>query len=647
MAQPIYQPSEIDHDRLDRLERLERIERQEREERKARDELKDRAAALDIADAADSTAIGSSILQTLVEELGQTHLVGPTGYQSASLRPLLLQLQRLQQTMAPGGVADYVVRARKLLADSREGKNPFEGYTPSVPSGHTLAFGSAEFMDYEAAGYEAAKGAAFVLVAGGLGERLGYSGIKLALPSETTSGRCYLQLYIEHILALGAHSLVLMTSDDTDVPTRALLAEHANFGMGAERLHIVKQGKVPCLADGDAKLAMAASSGGGESGHGAELLTKPHGHGDVHALLHSSGLARSLLDAGCTHLVFIQDTNALVFGGVPAALGLAARHGLVMNTISVPRRAGDASGAIMQLAKQDGRSLTVNVEYNQLDALVRASMDPRGDFNDPATGYSPFPGNTNQILFALAPYVEALALTGGAMPEFVNPKYADASRTSFKSPTRLECMMQDFPWVLPQGSAVGFTCLDVAFYAPVKNSRTDAVKKAQSGQASGGASEGEHAVYAFNANILRHAGCDLPPPAEGTIGGVAVPVGPRVSLSASFRPTVGLAIARLPGKRQIRVTGRSTLMLDGDVTVQALDLDGGLIIRACSGAHVTVRSLRVKNGGWALRELSEAECADGSGLPEVARLRGYEYVRGADVRELTFDTPGEFVVDEK
>ena len=122
-----------------------------------------------------------------------------------------------------------------------------------------------------------------------------------------------------------------------------------------------------------------------------------------------------------------------------------------MNTISVPRKAGDASGAIMRLTKTgggggtDGRTLTVNVEYNQLDALVRASMDPRGDTNDPATGYSPFPGNTNQILFALEPYVAALATTGGAMPEFVNPKYADAARTAFKSPTRLECMMQDFP----------------------------------------------------------------------------------------------------------------------------------------------------------------------------------------------------------
>ena len=34
-----------------------------------------------------------------------------------------------------------------------------------------------------------------MLVAGGLGERLGYSGIKLALPSDTARGACFLQVH--------------------------------------------------------------------------------------------------------------------------------------------------------------------------------------------------------------------------------------------------------------------------------------------------------------------------------------------------------------------------------------------------------------------------------------------------------------------
>ena len=39
-------------------------------------------------------------------------------------------------------------------------------------------------------------------------------------------------------------------------------------------------------------------------------------------------------------------------------------------------------------------------------------------------------------------YATTLNRTLGAMPEFVNPKYADAAKMAFKKPTRLECMMQ-------------------------------------------------------------------------------------------------------------------------------------------------------------------------------------------------------------
>ena len=45
---------------------------------------------------------------------------------------------------------------------------------------------------------------------GGLGERLGYSGIKVALPTESATGTCYLQLYAESILALQARAGALL-----------------------------------------------------------------------------------------------------------------------------------------------------------------------------------------------------------------------------------------------------------------------------------------------------------------------------------------------------------------------------------------------------------------------------------------------------
>jgi len=39
----------------------------------------------------------------------------------------------------------------------------------------------------------------------------------------------------------------------------------------------------------------------------------------------------------------------------------------------------------------------------------------------------------------------------------VPPRYADATRSKFKSSTRLECMMQDFPKTLTPDHKVGFT----------------------------------------------------------------------------------------------------------------------------------------------------------------------------------------------
>ncbi|KAJ6700604.1 UDP- GLUCOSE PYROPHOSPHORYLASE [Salix koriyanagi] len=103
--------------------------------------------------------------------------------------------------------------------------------------------------------------------------------------------------------------------------------------------------------------------------------------------------------------------------------------------------------------------MVINVEYNQLDPLLRATGFPDGDVNC-ETGYSPFPGNINQLILELDAYIEELKKTERGIKEFVNPKYKDASKTSFKSSTRLECMMQDYPKTLPPSARVGFTVMD-------------------------------------------------------------------------------------------------------------------------------------------------------------------------------------------
>lgn len=145
--------------------------------------------------------------------------------------------------------------------------------------------------------------------------------MQVSLPTETASGTSFLGLYVGQILALQRAScaprplpLAIMTSDDTHDATTALLEANAFFGAEPSQIVLMKQEKVPCLADNDATLAL-------DEEDSYQLMTKPHGHGDVHSLLHDKGLANRWVDQGFEWVAFFQDTNALVFRGLLPSLG--------------------------------------------------------------------------------------------------------------------------------------------------------------------------------------------------------------------------------------------------------------------------------------------------------------------------------------
>jgi hypothetical protein len=129
----------------------------------------------------------------LVNDLGQAHLflgvleedaqdADPSSSSrsvESAFQSLLKQLHDLDQGYTDGGLAGYVRNAKKLLEDSRLGVNPLSGWVPSVPDGQVLEVGSAKFNEMERLGLPELGATGFVLVAGGLGERLGYSDIKV------------------------------------------------------------------------------------------------------------------------------------------------------------------------------------------------------------------------------------------------------------------------------------------------------------------------------------------------------------------------------------------------------------------------------------------------------------------------------------
>lgn len=74
-----------------------------------------------------------------------------------------------------------------------------------------------------------------------------------------------------------------MTSDDTYSKTMDLLEKNNFFGLGKDRVDIVKQENVPALIDNAATLAIKKDV--------KVVETKPHGHGDIHNLLFDSKVA--------------------------------------------------------------------------------------------------------------------------------------------------------------------------------------------------------------------------------------------------------------------------------------------------------------------------------------------------------------------
>ena len=312
---------------------------------------------------------------TLISE-GQSHLFAnwdEPGVRDEEKKKFLETLATAHQSY-PGGLTGYIQNARRLLAEASTGSNPFEGCTPAQPDSVDLSGFGEEYHQAEAVGLKCFAETAVVLVAGGLGERLGYNGIKLDIPVEVTESTSYLAHYASVILTASRRlgrkiPLVIMTSRETNAGTLATLAKNQNFGLDADQITILCQELVPALSDIDAHLALD------EKYH---LALKPHGHGDIHMLLHTSGTAKRLASSGVRYMLFIQDTNGQVFNAAMAAIGVSEMHGYDFNSIAVNRIPGEAVGGIAKLIKSGVPDLKINVEYNQLDPLLRATVSPEG-----------------------------------------------------------------------------------------------------------------------------------------------------------------------------------------------------------------------------------------------------------------------------
>jgi UDP-sugar pyrophosphorylase len=141
-----------------------------------------------------------------------------------------------------------------------------------------------------------------------------------------------------------------MVSNDTKRHTFRMLKDNKCFGLRRRQIFVVEQGAgVPALSDNEAKFAT-------DPNDPYKILTKPHGHGDIHALLHKEGIPQKWQqEFGIKYIVMFQDTNGLAFHSLPLMLGVSEKRGFIMNSLAIPRKAKQAIGGIAQLKTVDGQ----------------------------------------------------------------------------------------------------------------------------------------------------------------------------------------------------------------------------------------------------------------------------------------------------
>lgn len=72
-------------------------------------------------------------------------------------------------------------------------------------------------------------------------------------------------------------------------------------------------------------------------------------------------------------MIFFQDTNGLSMHGYSLLLGVAEKFGFDYCSMTIVRRPGEKVGGICRLVNERGEALTCNVEYNQLEGVLKSS----------------------------------------------------------------------------------------------------------------------------------------------------------------------------------------------------------------------------------------------------------------------------------
>jgi UDP-N-acetylglucosamine/UDP-N-acetylgalactosamine diphosphorylase len=236
-----------------------------------------------------------SDLRRRLHECGQEHVLAFWDRLGDSERQALLsQLQALDL----GELRQlYALREQHFPLPARERITPIARTAEAAHSSHALA--EAAWRKGEVA---------VLIVAGGLGSRLGFEQPKGLFPIGPVTNKSLFQIHAEKVLALSrrygkAVPFLVMTSPATHKDTEEFFEQNRFFGLPRGEVSFFSQGTMPALDLATGKLLMEAPD---------RLFAGPNGHGGTLTALASSGLLERLRRRGIRTIFYFQVDNPMV-----------------------------------------------------------------------------------------------------------------------------------------------------------------------------------------------------------------------------------------------------------------------------------------------------------------------------------------------
>ena len=131
-------------------------------------------------------------------------------------------------------------------------------------------------------------------------------------------------------------------------------------------------------------------------------------------------------------------------------------------------------------------------------------------------------------------------------------------------------------------------------------------------------------IYANNARMLKRAGeaagfqmVGFEPSQHVEFLGITQTFYPLVVLYPSWAVSLTEMSRRISGN--VKLAPGSVLVLEGDVEISGLELDGALVVRALSGSRVVLKDLKVQNAGWTWTKASTSSMEEFDHI----QIRGY------------------------